>query len=116
MEHRVQFLRDENGQPVGCIAIRLSRDSGELHWDQVEYEVSVLNPLDKFDRAVARQLALGRMLDNPSVVRVPVNPTMYEISCAVMKGIARDSYFPSRARKAARIWLKQNATHSRAGR
>ncbi len=112
MEHRVQYLRDENGQPVGCIAIRLHRDVGELYWSLVEYQVSVLNPQDQFDRGVARQLALGRLVESPYTVRVPQNPTMYEISRAVMKDIARDSGAPSRARRAARIWLKANTIRS----
>lgn len=113
MEHRVQYLRDERGQNVGCIAIQVHHDVGELYWSLVEYQVSVVNPLDTFDRSVARQLALGRMVEAPFTVRVPINPTMYEISRAIMKDITRDSGMPSRARKAARLWLRRNATHSR---
>lgn len=108
MEHRIQYLREANGQNVGAVAIKVRRDIGNDFYDLVEYRVSVVNPLDRFDRELARQLALGRVLEAPFMVRVPINPTMFEISRAVMKDIARDSGAPSRARRAARNWLRNN--------
>lgn len=111
MQHRIQYLRDENGQNVGAVALQV-RDVGDLYWTLVEYQISVVNPLDRFDRELARRLAIGRMVEAPFAVRVPINPTMFEISRAVMRDIAADSQAPSRARRAARVWLRRNATHS----
>lgn len=108
MEHRIQYLREANGQNVGCVAIQVLRETGNDFYSLVAYQVSVVNPLDNFDRGLARQLALGRMLEAPFTVRVPINPTMFEISNAVMRDIARDSGAPSRARRAARNWIRKN--------
>jgi hypothetical protein len=107
MNHRIMYLRDRNGNPVGCIAIKLHR---HVEYDRclVEYQVSVLNPLDRFDRATARQLALGRMVEAPLTVRVPADPTMFEVSSEVMRDIVSDSGQPTRARDAAKRWLRNN--------
>jgi proline racemase len=108
MEHRVQYLKDENGHYVGCIAIKEHAASGGEHYAVVEYRLSVRNPADQFDKDVARQLALGRMVEAPYTVRVPSHPNMHEISRALMKDIARDGNAPSRARRAAKLWLRRN--------
>jgi hypothetical protein len=107
MEHRIQYLREANGHLVGCIAIVEHPHQGGFY-SLVEYRVSVLNPEDQFDKSVARQLALGRLVEAPFTVRVPAHPTMHEVGAAIMKDIARDSGAPSRARRAAKIWLRQN--------
>lgn len=105
LSHRVMYLRDKNGAPVGCAAIKL-RDG------LIEYQYSVVNPLDKFDKAVARWLALGKLQEAPYTTLVPFaagkDHTMYDTSFAVMTDIARDSHAPTRARKAAKLWLKRN--------
>ncbi len=107
MTHRIMYLRDRSNNPVGCVAIKLHR---HVEYDRqlVEYQVSVLNPLDRFDRATARHLALGRMVEAPLTVRVPVEPSMYEVSSEVMRDIASDSGQPTRARQAAKRWLRFN--------
>ena len=103
MEHRIQFLRDHAGRPVGCLAIRLNPRT-----QFVEYQLSTLNPVDRFDRKVARQLALGRLTENPVTLRVPRNPTMFDISLAVMRDLSNTKDAPNRAVKAAKLWLSQN--------
>ena len=108
MEHRVQYLRDENGHLVGCIAIREHVAHDSERYALVEYRLSVRNPEDQFDKSVARQLALGRLVEAPFTVRVAARPNMHEVSAAVMKDIARDSGAPSRARRAAKNWLRRN--------
>lgn len=94
------------GNPVGCIAIKVSK-SGRF----VKYQVSVLNPLDRFDRATARHLALGRLAEAPLTVRLPTGAplNMEEITRAVMLDIAIDTQAVSRARKAAKQWLRWNS-------
>lgn len=108
MEHRVQYLKDDNGHYVGCIAIKEHPAHPGEHYTLVEYRVSVRNPADQFDKDVARHLALGRMVETPYTVRVPADPNMHEVSHAIMKDIARDSSEPSRARRAAKLWLRRN--------
>lgn len=114
MKHRTMFLRDNYtlsavpgekdivaGNPVGCIAIKVHENRRSA-----EYQVSVLNPLDRFDRAIARQLALGRLAEAPFTVRLPSNASMYDITLAVMSDINLDESAPSRARRAAKLWIK----------
>lgn len=103
MQHRIMYLRDSNGQPVGCVAIRVSQ-SQRL----ATYQLSVLNPADRFNRAVARQLALGRLVEAPFTVRLPSLPSMHDITEAVFTDIESDRQTPSRARRAARQWLRNN--------
>jgi len=123
MDHRITYLRDPKGNPVGCVAIRLS-ESRRL----AIYQLSVLNPADRFNRSVARQLALGRMVEAPLTARLPYdangNVSKHTITEAVFRNIQDDHRAPARARKAARSWLRANglwiligaggSTHSRA--
>jgi hypothetical protein len=106
MEHRIQFLRDAKGQPVGCVAIRVRQVT--VKRTLIEYQYSVLNPLDRFDRRLARQLALGRMVEAPYTATVGASPSRHDISEAVMENIATDQGAPTRARKAAKLWLSWN--------
>lgn len=92
------------GNPVGAVAIKVHKNGRSA-----EYQVSVLNPLDRFDRAIARQLALGRLAEAPFTVRIPTNASMDDITRAVMTDIADDNNAVSRARKAAKLWLKWNS-------
>ncbi len=102
-QRRVMFLRNYVGTPIGCVAITLSRSKGV-----VEYQVSVLNPADRFNRAVARQLAYGRLVEQPLSVPIKKECSMHDVSHAVMTGIASNPNLPSRAIKAAKLWLKSN--------
>ena len=105
MNRRIMYLRTQSGCPVGCIAINYKRGDKSL-----TYQVSVLNPNDKFDRAVARQLATGRLLEKPITISVEPDSTIHDISLSVMDHIAytTDRSLPSRAIKCAKIWLNKN--------
>ena len=109
MSRRIMYLRSENGHPVGCLAIQLS----DGNRTQISYQVSVLNPRDKFNRAVARQLAIGRLVESPIKVNIYTGSShtaasMHDISEAVMTDIASSSKFPTRAVKSAKLWLRHN--------
>lgn len=99
---RIMFLRDANDRPVGCLAISVDRRNHRLN-----YGISVLNPADKFDRKVARQLAIGRLVEVPFTVALKRDEelNMHVISERVMKHVAYGSGAPSRAVKAAKYWL-----------
>ncbi len=104
MSDRIMFLRDKSGSPVGALAIVINP-----HTHFVEYQFSAVNAVkDSFKRDVARQLALGRLIEDPILVSLRDDFTMYNISKAVMKNLSRRKGAPSRAVKAAKLWLKQN--------
>jgi hypothetical protein len=105
MSNRVMYLRDAKGLPVGCVAIRVSRGN---RLSLVDYQISVLNPKDKFDRAVARDIALGRLAKKPLEVPVSLDPSMHQVTEAVMIDIAEYEGSPGRAVRAALLWLKNN--------
>jgi len=96
---RFMFLRGDNNFPVGCLAMR----TGKTH---VDYQVSTLNPSDKFDRKVARQLALGRLIETPIRVSVETsgaNEHFYQ----VMNHVSKNKKLPKRSRSAANRWLSK---------
>lgn len=102
--HRIMFLRNEMNHAIGCLAIRLNRSAGT-----VEYNLSVLNPLDRFDRAVARQLAIGRLVEKPFALPIEKQWGMNEISVAVMTHLEKNKLAPKRAQRSAHMWLHQSA-------
>ena len=103
MSHRIMFLRDSKNQPVGCVAISNIKNESRL-----TYQVSVLNPHDKFDRKMARHLAIGRLVEMPIQVHLDEahKKTMHEITTEVMYDLAA-SKLPTRAKKAAQMWLSK---------
>lgn len=104
MSNRVMFLRTKSGEPVGCLAITLHPGD-----KVVEYNFSALNAdKDVFNREVARQLAIGRLMENPILVPLRSDVSMFNITTAIMKNLSRRKGAPSRAVKAAKLWLKQN--------
>lgn len=106
MNTRITYLRDVKGQPVGCLAIGPITPNGKLG-HQVSYNLSVLNPSDKFDRKIAREIATGRLGKNPEchTVPVPENADMHMITRSVMVDIIDSKSMPTRAIKAAKLWV-----------
>lgn len=116
--YRFMFLRSgyenlKKGSPLGCVAISLTDNKSK-----VTYQVSVCNPSDDFNRAQARQLALGRLIEKPKTATVYPktviggDPTMHDITRAVMLAIESDGDVPGRARKAATAWLDYMLSYS----
>lgn len=103
LQYRIMYLRDRNKRPVGCIAVSIDR----LRC-RAEYQYSVLNPLDDFNRKVARQLALGRLIESPIVLSVSRDANMHDISTLVLSDLERRNTAPTRAVKAAKFWLNQS--------
>lgn len=113
------YLRDEHRNPIGCVAIWLHRKK-----EYLEYQVSVVNPVDRvdplsgksvpFNKNMARDLALGRLVSQGLLVRMDGNATMNEITHIVMGDIAKQPVplfpgeIPNRAIRAAKLWLKTN--------
>lgn len=104
MNRRVTFLRNADNNPVGCVVINVDR-----HNKRIEYQVSTLNPADKFDREMARLLATGRLVEAPFHLWLPNKAGLHEISRRVMGHIVSNKAIPSRSVKAAKLWLSLNA-------
>lgn len=109
MKTRIMFLRDSYGDnksnPCGCLAISLVPSRALTN--NIHYQVSILNPVDKFNRAVARQLARGRLQELPLVITgVDQGASMNDITELVMSAVATNEKLPKRARRAAISWLE----------
>lgn len=98
---RIMYLRDSSGRPLGCLAIRLIRSRGVA-----EYQYSVQNPVDDYERVLGRQLAIGRMVESPFTAKISKNASMHEVSHAVMSDLIACKGTPTRAVKAAQNWLQ----------
>jgi hypothetical protein len=101
--YRITYLRDKNNHPVGCVAFIFNRNIG-----CVDYNYSVLNPLDIFDRKMARQLAIGRLAEAPRNIRINSNSNLHEVSRAIMRDMTTWSIVPTRAYKAAKEWIMRD--------
>ena len=97
MEIRHFWLRDERRNPVACVAIKLV-DSG------INYALAIPNPLDRFDKARGREIAVARV--EKGRVGFIYNPSRLKRS--VMLAIAGEKALPSRVRRAARGWLERD--------
>jgi hypothetical protein len=97
------FLRDPKGTPVGCTAITVNESTGFAF-----YRMSVLNPADRFNRKLARELATGRLVEGGIPVRIPKNANMHDISRAIMTDIINAPGSPTRAIRSAKHWLRHN--------
>lgn len=111
MSTRIMFLRDRYGNnksnPCGCLAISLVPTGAAKARNDIQYQVSILNPVDRFNRAVARQLARGRLQEKPFLIsNISGEATMHDITTVVMEAVATNDKLPKRARKAALNWLK----------
>lgn len=106
MSNRIIYLRSVNGSVIGCVAFDSSKTSETLR-----YQVSVHNPRDKFSRSLARQIALGRLVESPFVLESVQDGTIHDVVAKIMKDIVEsgaDKTFPARAIGAAKLWLKNN--------
>lgn len=123
MSERIMYLRETNGNPIGCIAIGLDNSSGnsegivnriddseDKHVACIKYSVSVLHPSDLFNKSIAKKIATGRLREKSQFVIVRINADKVngrDITHAVMYSIATSNInsIPDRAAKAARLWL-----------
>jgi hypothetical protein len=71
INHRIHFIRDQKMFPIACIAFHDQYDiSGK--YGTINYAFSVTHPKDNFDRKLARQIAIGRLVENPRKIEIPV--------------------------------------------
>ena len=107
-DQKLFYLRDKNRFPVACVATRLVKTNKKL----VEFSVSIYNPEDSFSRDVAKRVALGRLAAGTGWL-IPVQEEGEKVKKEIMTAIAFNkisgSCFPTRARLAAKLWLKNHA-------
>jgi hypothetical protein len=108
---RYFFLRDEpkvpghSGFPVACVATRL--DSNGM----VYFGVSVHNPLDTYNREMAKEIATGRAykLDAPHAPCTRGVLSIILLVIATTKNPDGTYFYPQRAVDAANLWLEKHA-------
>jgi hypothetical protein len=91
---RTFYLRDKRNFPIATVATELSELGG------VFYGITSWNPKDVFDKALSREIAIGRLEVNPSYLPVHEN-----FKRAVITDIANRRDLPKRTREAAQRWL-----------
>lgn len=99
MNPRFFYLRDENNTRVACVASRLSED-------RVEFALSTWNPIDPFDKSIAKQIAEGRLKAGKIY---SIEFQRETVKREIITTILSNTHSPTRAREAAKRWLK---THS----
>jgi len=88
------YLRDKNNHAVACVASELTKEG-------ITFAVSTHNPIDPFSKAMAREVAMGRL----------VSGRYYSISAGnnvkarLLHQIVMNGHLPNRTRVAAQLWL-----------
>lgn len=95
---QVEWLRDSVQNVFGCIAVKRAGR-------KVNVGVSLRHPEDQFSPVLAKQLAIGRMIDSPISVE-PIHlydrvDSMY----SAMKALAKSKDVSTSVRRAARRWI-----------
>lgn len=67
----VQYIRDQKNQPIGCM-VAVLYDNGHI-----TIGVSLHNPKDKWDRSLARQIAIGRAYCGGVMPYIPDSKAQY---------------------------------------
>ena len=103
------YIRDlSTQQPVGCVAYRLVNENP--HDDMVnvkiavEFQYSTHNPRDKFSKAIARQVAAGRLEKQTPYFVKGEELTNYSIKLAILSMLELEAN-NARLRKAAKKFL-----------
>jgi len=94
------YLKDENKFPVACVA-------SDKEENMIVFSVSTHNPVDPFDRDVARQVAIGRLTAKKFAGVVTDETGIKE---KIVTKIAASKTLPARAIEAANYWLSQRKT------
>lgn len=108
------YLRDKElslgenrrGFPVACIAILVDRNANEIH-----YGLATVHPDDRsshYNRENGKALAVGRLMLRHNVLEMPKKTyvSMRDVTRMIMADIAKQKDSPTRAKKAAKRWMK----------
>jgi hypothetical protein len=67
----VQYIRNQKHEPIGCM-VAVQQEDG-----RITIGVSLHNPKDKWDRSLARQIAIGRAYCDGVMPYVPSSKARY---------------------------------------
>lgn len=102
---RLTYIRDKNKVPVACLAYSHHMEaSGSV----LRFGLSVHNPSDRFNREVAADLAIGRFVRSPIIIKFDANTTLKNMLHDLMVGLINDKNSPNRLKKAAKNYIDHN--------
>jgi len=111
---KVTYLRDQRGMPVACVAYGFRvYDNGEFK-DMLQFGISCHNPKDRFDRKLAREIAVGRFLKSPMFLSLDAsagtNPSLNRAFHELMLKLAGNWWtsgtIPMRVQGAAKNYIR----------
>lgn len=97
---KIFYLRDKRRFPVGCVASTLDNNV-------LAYAVSVHNPKDIFSWKASRNIAEVRLAHPGRYTGTVECLSQKSAKQSVMLAILGNKNWPTRARAAAKLWLKQ---------
>ena len=108
---RIFYLRDKTNFPVACVASTVvDTQVGEETQPQLHYGVSTHNPLDVYNKALARKMATIRLNSQSLPAKfggVVACPDAKQAKETLLKAIKENTSVAQRARDAAKLWLKR---------
>lgn len=107
---RFFYLRDENNNPIGCLASQLNEAK-----DTISFAVSVCNPLDQFKKQQAKEIAAGRLVLGSNDWILYNDSTKGKTKQCIMGVLADKEYdypqkYSQRVKEAAKRWLDNHKT------
>jgi len=98
---KIMYIRNIYYKPVGCLAMDINNNT-------IHYQISTQNPADKWNKKLARTIALAR-LDNKSFVIPNVDTTNHsKILNLIMNDLVKNYKtlnIPKRIVECAKYWL-----------
>jgi hypothetical protein len=89
------YLHDARRFPVALVVT-------DLKMGGIIFAVSTHNPIDPFDKGIARAVAMGRLVTKGGICISAGN----NVKARILERIVADhKEFPARTRKAAQLWL-----------
>lgn len=109
---RFVYLRDKRDQPISCIAVSYDKED-----KKISFAISTLNPKDKFNKKLGREVAEGRLIKTPYTIVLTKESseiTAHYITRCILEDLNMwsEGTLPARTRKAALRWLEQAAKKS----
>ncbi len=96
-------------QPLACLAFRdyfSCYDSNEST-STIEWGISIVNPQDRFSKKLARQIAIGRMVESPCIIKANFYdkaPNISNLITEIMSNLSVNKEMPKRiTRRASKI-------------
>lgn len=100
---RLSYLRDANRNPIGCIASYVNKED-----NSVSFAYAIKHDNDKFSKPLGKKIVMARLAAKPTKIEISEsNITAHSVSYLIMKEIKDNSSVPMKARKAAKLWIKQ---------